>query len=388
MAPTLEDLWWREEQAGAGSPPLLRWLLAGGELAYRAAVAARTALHRAGIPPRREAGAPVISVGNLAVGGAGKTPAAIEVARRLVARGRRVAVLARGYGASATGPRLVSDGASIHLDARAAGDEPYLVARRLPGVLVLCGPRRADLARWAVERLGAEALVLDDGFQHLALRRDLDLVVLDAADPVGNGRLLPRGPNREPWGALARAHLGWLSRVDQAAPEALGRLRERVAAATGRPPVESRHAAVDVLDGALAASHGPEALRGRRVLLLCALARPEGFRRTLGGLGAVVVAERAFRDHHHFTPVELEEAAAAARAAGCQAIALTEKDAVKLSPAQAASPLLRVVRIEARVVAGGAVLDDLLERALRREPGPASRPRPEPGSAAAGRGAP
>ncbi len=305
-----------------------------------------------------------MSIGNLSVGGAGKTPATLAVTERLAARGRRVAVLSRGYGADRSDARVVSDGRRVLLDAAQAGDEPFLLARRLPGVAVLCGPRRPDLARRAVEELGADALVLDDGFQHRALARDLDVVVVDAASPGGNGRLLPRGPNREPWAALRRAQLGWISRCDQVPAAALLTLRRRLQDAIGRPPVASRHAVEDVLDGRLRSSLGAEALRGRRVLLLCALARPDGFRRTLAGLGAEVATERVFRDHHRFTAEELEEALGAAALAGCDAVATTEKDAVRLPPDLAAHPLLRVVRIRAEIVEGEEVLEELLDQVL------------------------
>jgi tetraacyldisaccharide 4'-kinase len=357
----LEDIWWREE---ASAPRALLAPLAMAERLFRAGAAARSALYDAGLWRAARAGAPVVSIGNVAVGGAGKTPATLAVAERLLARGRRVAILSRGYGARRKGPRVVSDGARVLLGAEDAGDEPFLLARRLPPAAVLCGPRRAELARRAVEELRADALVLDDGFQHRPLARDVDVVVLDAANPAGNGHLLPRGPNREPWSALGRAQLAWLSRVDQAAPGALADLRARVRAATGRAPVESRHAVTDVLDGTLARSLGRGALAGERVLLLCALARPDGFRRTLAGLGATVAAERVFRDHHAFTEGEIEEALRAAAAAGCEVVATTEKDAVRLPPRLAADERLRVVRISAEIVAGADVLDTLLDQAL------------------------
>ncbi len=364
----IEDLWWREERERPRAA--LRATLSAAEGLFRAGAAARGALYRSGLARQVRAGAPVVSIGNLAVGGAGKTPATLAVAERLVRRGRRVAVLSRGYGARRTDERLVSDGGRTLLPAEEAGDEPLLLARRLPGVAVLCGGRRVDLARRAVGELGADALVLDDGFQHRALHRDLDVVVLDAANPSGNGRLLPRGPNREPWSALRRADLAWLSRTDQAAPAALDALRARVAESTGRPPVESIHAVEDVLDGSLGRSFGAAALAGRRVLLLCALARPEGFRRTLASLGAEVAGERVFRDHHAFRDEELEEALRGADEAGCEAVATTEKDAVRLPHRLASDPRWRVVRIRARIVAGEDVLEEQLDRALRAAPGP------------------
>ena len=353
----LEDRWW-DPRAGLSTAPL-----APAEAAFRAAAALRGALYDAGVLAAARAPAPTISIGNVAVGGAGKTPVALAVARRLQARGRAVAILSRGYGAEASGPRIVADADRVRLSAREAGDEPALLARRLPGVRVLCGPRRADLAQVAVGELGADALVLDDGFQHRALARDLDVVVVDASNPAGNGRLLPRGPNREPWSALRRAGLVWLTRVDAAPPERLAALRAELLSTTGWAPLESRHAVTDVLDGALAASLGPAALHDVPVVLLCALARPDGFRRTLATLGARVVAERTYRDHHWFEEADLAEALDLARRKGA-VIATTEKDAVRLPPAAAAEPLLRVVRIEAEILQGEAVLDARLSGAL------------------------
>jgi tetraacyldisaccharide 4'-kinase len=299
----IERLWWTD-RPGPGEAALLA-PLALLEAFFRIAVAARGALHARGLAAVARAGVPVISVGNLAFGGAGKTPAVIAIAARLAARGRRVAVLSRGYGAVRTDARVVSDGRTVRLGASEGGDEPVLVARRLPGVAVLCGPRRADLARTAVATLGCDALLLDDGFQHRALARDLDVVVLDATNPFGNGHLLPRGPNREPASALRRAGLAWLAKVEGAEPAALDRLRALAREATGHEPVESRVAAVDVVDGALERSLGADALRGARVLLLSGLARPDAFRRTVRELGAEIVLERTFPDHHRFTPAEL-----------------------------------------------------------------------------------
>ncbi len=359
MTGILERIWWSERSGAAGA--LLAPPLRLAEALFRAAAALRGALYDAGILRSERALAPVVSIGNLAVGGAGKTPAAIAVARRLLARGARVAVLSRGYGAIRCDARVVADGARVLLGAEEGGDEPVLVARRLPGVRVLCGPRRADLARTAVRELDADALLLDDGFQHRALVRDLDVVVLDAANPFGNGRLLPAGPNREPRGALRRAGLVWLSRVDQAPPEALAALRALARDATGRDPLESRHAPVDVVDGALGRAFGAEALRGRRVLLLAGIARPAGFRRTLAAMGAEVGGEVIFADHHRFIAADLDGALRAADASRCELVVTTEKDAVRLPSAAAGDPRVRAVRIEAEIVRGAEILDAALD---------------------------
>jgi tetraacyldisaccharide 4'-kinase len=371
MSALLESIWWSETPglaAAALAPPLRL-----AALLFRAGAALRGALYDAGLLRAARAGVPVISIGNVAVGGAGKTPAALAVGRRLLARGRRVAVLSRGYGATRKDPRVVSDGARVLLDAAEGGDEPVLVARRLPAAAVLCGPRRADLARTAVAEHGADALLLDDGFQHRALARDLDVVVLDAANPFGNGRLLPAGPNREPRAALRRAGLVWLSRVDQAEPAGLEALRALARGATGRDPVESRHAPVEIVDGALGRAFGVEALRGRRVLLLAGIARPGGFRRTLAALGAEVGAEAVFPDHHRFAPADLAAALRAADAARCELVVTTEKDAVRLPAAAAADPRVRAVRIEAEIVRGGELLEAALDAALGPAAGTTAR---------------
>jgi tetraacyldisaccharide 4'-kinase len=366
----LDAIWWRA-RPDPGSALLLA-PLAAVEWAFRGVAAVRGALYAGGVLPAARAGIPVISIGNLAVGGAGKTPAAIAVAARLLARGRRVAVLSRGYGASRSDARVVSDGDRVLLPAAEGGDEPVLVARRLPGVLVLCGPRRIELARLARGSLGADVALLDDGFQHRALARDLDVVVLDAENPFGNGHLLPRGPNREPRAALRRAGLVWLSRVEGAPPDQLAALRALAQESTGHLPVESSHAPVDLVDGGLRTSYGLGALRGREVRLCSGIARPATFRRTVEALGAAVVGERRFADHHAFSPRELAEAFGPADGVAPWVV-ITEKDAVRLPPEAAAHPALRVLRIEAHVERGADVLERALDAALARHPGPEAR---------------
>lgn len=361
----LEDIWWGQD---ANPPRGLLAALTVGELAFRAGLGLQRAWRRLGLAHAAQAGVPVVSIGNLAVGGAGKTPVVLTVAERLTARGRRVAILSRGYGARRRDARVVSDGRQVLLGAEYAGDEPVLLARRLPGTVVLCGPRRDDLARLAVDTFGIDALVLDDGFQHLRLARDLDAVVIDAVNPAGNGHLLPRGPNREPWNALGRAHVAWISRVDVAQPEVVARLRERIRDQTGLSPVESRYAVAALLDGSLSQERPGDALAGRRVLLLCALARPDGFRRTLADLGARVAGERVFRDHHLFTEGEAEEITRYAADLGCDAIAATEKDAVRFPRRLAEDPSVVVVRISSEIVAGSDLLDRLLDQLVARWP--------------------
>jgi tetraacyldisaccharide 4'-kinase len=357
-----ERLWW--SAPASWSDRLLLSSLAPAEGLFRAAAAARGALYGAGILPATRAEVPVVSVGNLAVGGAGKTPVVLALAGRALDAGRRPAVLSRGYGASRTDDRVVSDGTRVLLDAAEGGDEPVLLARRLPGLRVLCGADRGALAGRAVA-LGADLLLLDDGFQHRRLVRDLDVVVLDAANPWGNGHCLPRGPNREPPSALGRAGLVWLGHADRASREALERLRELARRHTGRGPVESRHAPRDLADGRLERRYPLEDIAGRPVGLLTGVARPDSVRRTVEGLGARVVHESPFPDHHRFTKSDIREALDAASRAGAALLVTTEKDAVRLPPSSAGDERLRALRIDVEILAGEAelrsCLDDLFQ---------------------------
>ncbi len=358
-----ERLWWSEHPSAADRVLAAPLLVAEG--LFRAGAALRGALLDVGLLPTRSAGVPVISVGNLAVGGAGKTPVTLAIAARLLARGRRPAVLSRGYGAERGDDRVVADGERVLLGAADGGDEPVLLARRLPGLRVLCGPDRARLAARAVA-LGADVLLLDDGFQHRRLRRDLDLVVLDAGDPWGNGHCLPYGPNREPRGALRRAGLAWLTHVGRATPRGLDALRETCERLTGQAPVESRHAPLDLADGRLDRSFPLSGLAGRRVGLLTGVARPASVRRTVQELGAIVVAQEAFPDHHRFRADDVGAALRRTLEGGGEVLVTTEKDAVRLPEAVAGDERIRVLRIDAEVLRGGEGLDAALGAALSR----------------------
>ncbi|MFN2599067.1 MAG: tetraacyldisaccharide 4'-kinase, partial [Pyrinomonadaceae bacterium] len=217
---------------------LSRLALAPLRVAYGAAVRARLELYRSGALRVERVGAPVLSVGNLTAGGTGKTPLVEWVAREVATReGRRVCVLTRGYAREDARRRVVvSDGVRVLADARAAGDEPLLLAERLiaHGAAVVCDADRGAAARFALENLGSEVFVLDDGFQHLRLARDLNVATVDATDPWGGGRLLPAGLLREPVAQLARADCVVVTRAELA--EDLDALRARVShLARGRP---------------------------------------------------------------------------------------------------------------------------------------------------------
>ena len=286
---------------------------------YGAGVRLRGALYDAGLlEAERVAGLRVVSVGNLNVGGTGKTPAVLYLAELLVREGRRVGILTRGYGRGSTEP-LTFTGRGPLPSVEEAGDEPLLLARRCPEARLLVGADRRLLARRARDEFGLEVVLLDDGFQHRRLARDEDVVVVDEAVGFGNGRMLPRGPLREPLSGLGRATLFWVRAATTPGP-ALPPLPA--------PRVRTRYRPTAWVDprGTL---HPPEVLKGQRVLALAGLARPGGFLMTLGELGTEVVGTAFFPDHHRFSGRELQEMATRAASLGARVVT-TEKDLVRL----------------------------------------------------------
>jgi tetraacyldisaccharide 4'-kinase len=303
---------------------------------------------------------PVVSVGNLTVGGSGKTPFVAALARELLARGERVAVLSRGYGRRSKSPFvLVSDGTRILASADDSGDEPLELARVVQGLAVAVGPDRAVAGRKLLEELGRHVLLLDDGFQHRRLRRDLDLVCFDAREPVASLRLLPRGRLREPLESLSRADaVVWTRWSEDAPSEELKGLVSR--AVTELPAIRARERLLGFspLDGSEAL--GPEYFRGCPVGVLLGVARPE---RVVESIPAEVVFTAARRDHHPWDPAEVEALAEDAKRRGAVALLTTGKDAVKIAsgPGTATIPLY-AIRIDMEILdraALGALLDRL-----------------------------
>lgn len=338
---------------------LLLLPLAFLSFAYRLVLRIREGLYRRGRLPRSRVSVPVISVGNLVLGGAGKTPVVLHLAERLAGRGRRVGILSLGYGRKDNEERRVDRDATAAL----VGDEPLLLARRCPEAKVYVGQRRDRLARRAVAE-GADVLLLDDGFQYLALERDLDLVVLDGSSPLGNGRLLPRGPLREPPAALARAHLCWLSKVDQGREEAVEQGVRLAVGYTGLEPVRSRYRVAGVYHLDLRTPAPSSSWRDAPVFLFAGLARPASFQKTVAELGMRIVGISTFADHAFIGPRTIDRLFARAERAGARHLVCTEKDAVRLPASLAQDPRIVVVRIEVEIVAGESRLDEALDRLL------------------------
>ena len=308
--------------------------------AFGAAASLRVAAYRCGLLPRTRLAGPVVSVGNLGVGGSGKTPVVARVAEILRDAGLPVSVLSRGYGGSFRGDALVvSDGATVLAQAAEAGDEPVMLARALPGVVVAVGPRRDAVGRAVEARFGRRVHVLDDGFQHLRLARDLDIVCLDVRDL--EDRPMPAGRLRERPSALARADLVLLTRIEAVSEPELRALEDRLGPERSFR-VARRVAGWQALDGGASAPPG-------RAFLLAAIARPERFERDVAGAGVAVVGRAFFRDHYRFRADDLARVAEEARAAGAEAIVTTAKDAVRLESARALGRPVVVLAIAADI---------------------------------------
>ena len=289
---------------------------------------------------------PVISVGNLHWGGGGKTPLVAAVAAHLRQRGLAVCILSRGYGRRGGGDvRIVSRGDGPLLTPAEAGDEPVLLAGELPGVAVVVGAdrHRAGLEALARLRPAPELFLLDDGFSHLGLHRDLDLLAFPAADPFGGGRLWPGGRLREPLAASARADAALLTGTPEPGGTAAGEAAGKAAGGPGpgaalaaalRPYGFTGPGFACALRAGAAVLHGPAGIvplaAGSRVLLVSAIARPEQFAATVRELDFAVMAELRFPDHHTYPPASLARIAARAAASGAAAVLVTAKDRVKL----------------------------------------------------------
>lgn len=303
---------------------------------YEGIVRARRALYAQGKLATHRLNAPVISVGNLTVGGTGKTPCVAFIARALRDAGYQVAILSRGYKRASRGLVEVSDGNEILCGPEEAGDEPYLLARMCAGVRLVVNGDRYAAGQWLEARAKVDAFILDDGFQHLRLARDLNLLLVDGGEPLERLRMVPLGRLREPHDGMQRADAVIVTRSDE--------LKDRAAFAAqiiryaGRPlPIFfAAHGVTELRRLTEQTVITPDALAGNPVAAVSGIARPARFVRDLERLGVRVVLRRDFADHHRYEAAEFVAVAQAARLAGAQAILTTEKDAANL-PAEVAA---------------------------------------------------
>jgi tetraacyldisaccharide 4'-kinase len=325
----------------------VRKLLAPASSLYGIAVRARLAAYSRGLLETCRLSQPVVCVGNLTVGGSGKTPLVAAIARILARRNFKPGILTRGYGRDG-GERLVAlpPGPARRPDARIVGDEPALLARMLPDVPIIVSPDRCRGGRFAEEKFGVNVHVLDDGFQHLALRRDVDIVAVDVTRPPFEEPLLPAGRLREPVSGLSRAHMVVLTRVGE---DGSGLIVQRLQAInSGLQIFQNRTELLGLVDAATGATQCVENWRGKPVAAFCGIGNPDAFFADLGRWGVNVIARRNFPDHHRYHDRELVVLRSAARESGAVALITTEKDLMNLPLDWRPDVPVFACRIEAR----------------------------------------
>ena len=346
---------------------------------YGHLVNVKLAGYKVGVFKRKKLGCYVISLGNITVGGTGKTPTAQRLARDIRDMGYRVVILNRGYRAKWKGDvGIVSDGKTLQMDAAQAGDEAFMLAKHLPNVPVLIGPERAVTGQYAIDHFGAEVAILDDGYQHWQLERDMDIVLIDAVNVFGNNYMLPRGTLREPISHMERADVCLLTKVDQAAPGSNRYIRDTIEKYNDHALiVESIHQPrcfielADWYEDMAAPGIDISEMKGRRVMAVSAIGNPASFEQTLSDIGAVIIESLRFPDHHDYTPEEMADVVDQALRQGAEAIVITEKDAVKVPDVpreimKAESPVpIYVVSVEVTFQSGDKEFKAMLEKNLQ-----------------------
>ena len=321
----------------------------------------------------------VVSIGNISCGGTGKTPVVEVFAKTLNAKGRKVAILSRGYRSKKHSmwykfrhmfgqqkleipPKIVSDGNELLLDSMYAGDEPYMLASNLKGVAVLVDKDRVKSGLYAIKHYGTDVLILDDGFQYLMLKPHINIVLVDSTDPFGNGHVLPRGLLREPIKNIRRADYIFLSKSD-GSPK-LRHLKAFLRRHNRRAEIiECCHQPKYIEHVFNRGDQAPlERLRGAKVAALSAIAVPASFERFLTSLGAELVLTRSFADHHRYTQQEIIDFINDAKEAGAELIMTTEKDAVRIPKLDRQDIPLYFLRVEINILSGRESFDQCISR--------------------------
>jgi tetraacyldisaccharide 4'-kinase len=363
---------------------LLRWFLYGLSWLFRGGVQTRLWLFRHRLLRERSPGCLVISIGNLTVGGTGKTPVVEKFARTLQDGGRRVAILSRGYksrkpplfrrlqrkwlGMERRKPRIVHDGKRLLLDSRFAGDEPYMLAKSLGDVIVLVDKDRVRAALHAVREMHCDVLILDDGMQYLHLKHRLDVCLIDAQAPFGNEFLLPRGTLREPPRNLRRASYIFITKSP---PTGNAVLIERIRRFNRTAEIiECTHEALYLQNLYAAEDRRPlDFLAGKYIAAISGIARPESFEEKLIGLGANLEIAKRYADHHHFSERELVELHDRAVRRDLDAIITTEKDSVRFPGKFAGLEVpIYYLRVEIEILTGHESWQHLVERICHTRP--------------------
>ena len=350
---------------------------------YRLAVQFRIILYTQSILKRQNLGSFVVSVGNLTAGGTGKTPVVELLAKTLTEKGRKVAILSRGYRSKPRSlkeklrhflsgseyrfpPKIVSNGKEVLLDSQQAGDEPYMLARNLlgkngaQGTAVIVDKDRVNGGSYAIRHFNADTLLLDDGFQYMPLRPKINIVLVDSTNPFHNHEMLPIGLLREPICNLSRADYIFLTKSD--GRPSLRRLRDFLGEHNSKTPIiECNHVPCNLtglFDGNIM---GLETLKGMKVATICGIAVPESFENYIRQLGAQIVYKQRYVDHHRYRSAEIEDFCKKGVEAGAQMLLTTEKDAVRIPQVDTHGKVFMFLRVEIRIIRGQEYFDDCIK---------------------------
>ena len=365
------------EQRAGKLAAIVRSILFGLSKVFQVAVKARRFLYNVRILRDSTLGVQVIAIGNLTVGGTGKTPVVEKFARELQEQGRTVAILSRGYRSKppplrkrllnklllredSTPPRIVSDGRNLLLDSETAGDEPYMLASNLKDVIVLVDKDRVKSGRYAIEKFGCDTLLLDDGFQYWKLRgRRRDIVLIDCQQPFGNEYLLPRGTLREPPSHLGRASTIFITKSDGDTAKLRARISKHNATAGIIECVHHPLYFEDVFSGDRA---GLDFVEGKKIAALSGIAQPESFEASLRKIGGELVYSKRFADHHRFSQQEILNVINRSKKRQAQAIITTQKDAVRFPKIDRRDLPIYFMRVEIKILTGAKDFHDCVRQ--------------------------
>jgi len=327
-------------------------------LLYRQTIKLRNQLYAAGVCKQKKLPGKVISVGNITVGGTGKTTMVIMLANILKKHGYRPAILSRGYGGKRKTPvNIVSEGTRLLMGHVEAGDEPVLLAKSAGGIPVLTGPERTVTGKCAMEVLGADILILDDGFQHRSLFRDIDIVLLDIARPFGNGCLLPRGPLREPPESLKRADIIVWTGIGDGQKSGSGSTSPRslypiYLECDSVPVFRGYHRPKYLIQGGTGKAYPLEYLKGKKACAFAGIGSPESFRETVESLGGRVVHFIPFPDHHRYNRKDIAGIQRLSTALAAEITVTTEKDGIKLADFPCFLHEIFLLSVEMEIISG------------------------------------
>jgi len=335
-------------------------------LLYRLVITVRNRLYDYNIFPEIKLSCPVISIGNITVGGTGKTPCVIWIAQMLQEQGWKPAVLSRGYGSKNSLPvNIVSDGVKILHPGAIAGDEPLLIAQSLPGIPVITGPKRILTGKKAINNFGVNVLICDDAFQHRQIFRDINLVLLDSQAPLGNGHMLPRGSLREPITELRRADAFILTRTGEAAEAKT--IAGKLAEAGNIPVYSSTHKPVDAVKGDYSISLPLSELKGKKVCAFAGIAKPDSFKNAILAAGAQIMSFDIFPDHHRYNSKELENIRNNFLKSNADLLITTEKDGMRLQEFAYFLKDIYLLRIKLEIVPDEDSLKNFILERLERK---------------------